>query len=106
MDASYWEFHKDTAHYVATAEKLVTPYVRTDRLPHLLSYKSIGTSSEYTMCLSSLHRSPMAAWSVISPRRKVLLSLNVTVGERMPHIPDPEYVDCLSLVSHLFLLRY
>ncbi|KAG8897701.1 hypothetical protein FRB99_007980, partial [Tulasnella sp. 403] len=26
IEASYWEFHKDTAHYVATAERLVTPY--------------------------------------------------------------------------------
>ncbi|KAG8882806.1 hypothetical protein FRB97_007740 [Tulasnella sp. 331] len=26
IEAAYWEFHKDTAYYVATAEKLVTPY--------------------------------------------------------------------------------
>ncbi|KAG8941943.1 hypothetical protein FRC04_003902 [Tulasnella sp. 424] len=26
IDASYWEFHKDTAHYVEVAENLVTPY--------------------------------------------------------------------------------
>ncbi|KAG8892778.1 hypothetical protein FRC00_011550, partial [Tulasnella sp. 408] len=26
IDASYWEFHKDTAHYVDVAETLVTPY--------------------------------------------------------------------------------
>ncbi|KAG8986317.1 hypothetical protein FRB90_004074, partial [Tulasnella sp. 427] len=26
IEASYWEFHKDTAHYVEVAEKLVTPY--------------------------------------------------------------------------------
>ncbi len=25
IDASYWEFHKDTAHYVELAEQLVTP---------------------------------------------------------------------------------
>lgn len=25
IEAAYWEFHKDTANYVASAEKLVTP---------------------------------------------------------------------------------
>lgn len=66
IDAAYWEFHKDTANYVAAAEKLVTPYVLFRPMRsygNILTHFVEDTNSGCTTCWFFLRPSLTVAWS-------------------------------------------